>query len=156
MSVLLNPYLSFRDEAREAMEFYHSVFGGELTLSTFADFGQGDAEGVEGDKIMHGQLRSDRLALMGADTPNEMPFEAGTNFAVSLSGGPEDEEALRGYWEALSDGGDVVLPLEQSPWGDAFGMLKDRFGVQWMVNIGQATPPEGGGAPADGDAGAAG
>ncbi|GAA1055866.1 VOC family protein [Agromyces luteolus] len=142
MSVTLNPYLSFRDEAREAMEFYRSVLGGELTLSTFADFGQGDEE-AEADKIMHGQLTSEHLTLMGADTPNEMPYEVGTNFAVSLSGGPEDEETLRGYWEGLAEGGRVVLPLEPSPWGDAFGMLNDRFGVQWMVNIGQAAPTEG-------------
>ncbi|MFC9918200.1 VOC family protein [Agromyces binzhouensis] len=142
MSVTLNPYLSFRDEAREAMEFYRSVLGGELELSTFAEFGQGD-EAAEADKIMHGRLTSDRLTLMGADTPNEMPYAAGTNFAVSLSGGPDDEATLRGYWEGLAEGGTVVLPLEQSPWGDAFGMLTDRFGVQWMVNIGQAGPVEG-------------
>jgi PhnB protein len=141
MSVQLNPYLSFRDDARQAMEFYHSVFGGELTLSTFADFGQGDQD-AEADKIMHGQLTADHLALMGADTPNEMPYEAGTNFAVSLSGGPEDEPALRGYWEGLAEGGRGVLPLEPSPWGDAFGMLRDRFAVQWMVNIGSAAPTE--------------
>ncbi|GAA1061911.1 VOC family protein [Agromyces bracchium] len=142
MSVTLNPYLSFRDQAREAMEFYQSVLGGGLTLSTFADFGQGDEE-AEADKIMHGQLTAGRLTLMGADTPNEMPYEAGTNFAVSLSGGPEDEATLRGYWEGLAEGGRVVLPLEPSPWGDAFGMLNDKFGVQWMVNIGQAAPTEG-------------
>jgi PhnB protein len=141
MSVQLNPYLSFRDDARQAMEFYHSVFGGELALSTFADFGQGD-QAAEADKIMHGQLTADHLALMGADTPNEMPYEAGTNFAVSLSGGPEDEAALRGYWDGLAEDGEVVLPLEPSPWGDEFGMLRDRFGVQWMVNIGRAAPAE--------------
>lgn len=155
MSVTLNPYLSFRDQAREAMEFYRSVLGGELTLSTFADFGQGD-EAAEADKIMHGQLVAEHLTLMGADTPNEMPYEAGTNFAVSLSGGPEDEETLRGYWEGLAEGGDVVLPLETSPWGDAFGMLTDRFGVQWMVNIGQATRAGGGSAAGDGEAAPAG
>ncbi|MBM7505843.1 VOC family protein [Agromyces aurantiacus] len=141
MPVQLTPYLSFRDEAREAMEFYHSVFGGELTLSTFGDF-HASENPVEADKIMHGHLVSGALNLMGADTPNEMPFEAGTNFAVSLSGGPEDEATLRGYWEALAEDGEVDAPLEASPWGDVFGMLTDRFGVQWMVDIGQPTPVE--------------
>lgn len=142
MPVRLSPYLSFRDEARAAMEFYHSVFGGELTLSTFGDFNASE-NAVEAEKIMHGQLVAGDLHLMGADTPNEMPYEAGTNFAVSLTGGPEDEATLRGYWEALADDGDVTLPLEPSPWGDIFGLLTDRFGVQWMVDIGQPVPAAG-------------
>lgn len=142
MPVRLSPYLSFRDEARAAMEFYHSVFGGELTLSTFGDF-HASENAVEAGKIMHGQLVADDLHLMGADTPNEMPYEAGTNFAVSLTGGPEDEATLRGYWDALADDGDVTMPLEPSPWGDIFGLLTDRFGVQWMVDIGQPVPTAG-------------
>jgi PhnB protein len=140
--VQLIPYLSFRDDAREAMEFYHSIFGGELTLGTFGDFDASENP-VEAQKIMHGHLASGHLNLMGADTPNEMPFEAGTNFAVSLSGGPEDEATLRGYWDALADDGEVTIPLEASPWGDVFGMLTDRFGVQWMVDIGQPEPGNG-------------
>ena len=142
MPVRLSPYLSFRDEARAAMEFYHSVFGGELTLSTFGDF-HASENPVEAEKIMHGHLVAAGLDLMGADTPNELPYEAGTNFAVSLSGAPEDEATLRGYWEALAEDGDVTLPLEPSPWGDVFGMLTDRFGVQWMVDIGRPVPSEG-------------
>ena len=142
MPVRLSPYLSFRDEARAAMEFYHSVFGGELTLSTFGDFNASENP-VEADKIMHGHLVAGDLDLMGADTPNELPYEAGTNFAVSLTGGAEDEASLRGYWEALAEDGDVTVPLEPSPWGDVFGLLTDRFGVQWMVDIGQPAPTEG-------------
>ena len=142
MPVQLTPYLSFRDEAREAMEFYHSIFGGELTLGTFGDF-HASENPVEAEKIMHGHLASGALNLMGADTPNEMPFEAGTNFAVSLSGGTEDEETLRGYWDALADDGEVAIPLEASPWGDVFGMLTDKYGVQWMVDIGQPEPGNG-------------
>jgi PhnB protein len=138
MPVLLTPYLSFRAEAREAMEFYQSVFGGELTLSTFGDFDASENP-VEADKIMHGHLVAGDLNLMGADTPNEMPFEAGTNFAVSLSGGPEDEARLREYWERLLEDGDVTVDLETSPWGDTFGMLVDRYGIQWMVSIGRPT-----------------
>lgn len=140
MPVLLTPYLSFRAEAREAMEFYHSIFGGELTLSTFGDF-HASENPVEADKIMHGHLVAGDLNLMGADTPNEMPFEAGTNFAVSLSGGPEDEARLREHWERLLEDGDVTVELEVSPWGDTFGMLVDRYGIQWMVSIGRPTAP---------------
>ncbi|MGR2752878.1 VOC family protein [Agromyces arachidis] len=140
MPVLLTPYLSFRDEAREAMEFYQSIFGGDLTLSTFADF-HANENPVEADKIMHGHLVSGDLNLMGADTPNEMPFEAGTNFAISLSGGPEDEERLREYWDRLIEDGEVTLDLEDTPWGDIFGMVVDRYGVQWMIDIGRPEAP---------------
>ena len=140
MPVLLTPYLSFRAEAREAMEFYHSIFGGELTLGTFGDFHAAENP-VEADKIMHGHLVSGDLNLMGADTPNEMPFEAGTNFAVSLSGNAEDEERLREYWDRLVEDGEVTVDLETSPWGDTFGMVVDRYGVQWMVAIGRPNAP---------------
>lgn len=133
MTVRLNPYLSFRDNAREAMEFYHSVFGGELTLSTFADF-QASEDPAEQDKIMHGMLATDDgITLMGADTPNSMEFTEGGGFSVSLSG--DDESKLRGYWDALCSGGTLGVPLERAPWGDTFGMCTDKFGVDWMVNI---------------------
>ena len=133
MSTVLNPYLGFRDNARQAMEFYRSVFGGELTLSTFADF-QASEDPAEQDKIMHGMLvTEDRLTLMGADTPNRMSFTPGDNYSVSLSG--DDEAELRRFWEGLSAGGTVTMPLERSPWGDFFGMCADKFGVSWLVNI---------------------
>ncbi len=134
MTTRLNPYLGFRDTAREAMEFYRSVFGGELTLSTFGDF-QASEDPAEQDKIMHGMLETEGgLVLMGADTPNSMDYTVGTNYSVSLSG--TDEAELRGYWDKLSDGGTVTLPLERAPWGDSFGMCSDKFGVSWLVNIG--------------------
>jgi PhnB protein len=133
MSMLLNPYLSFRDTARQAMEFYKSVFGGELTVSTFGDL-QGSEDPAERDKVMHSELKSDNgFVLMGSDTPNSMDYTPGTNYSVSLSG--DDESGLRGYWDGLSDGGTVTLPLEKAPWGDSFGMCIDKFGVSWMVNI---------------------
>lgn len=133
MTTRLNPYLSFRDNAREAMGFYHSIFGGELTLNTFAEF-QASEDPAEQDKIMHGMLETeDGLALMGADTPNSMEYVPAGGFAVSLSG--DDESRLRGYWDALSGGGTVAMPLEKAPWGDTFGMCTDKFGVSWMVNI---------------------
>lgn len=134
MTVRLNPYLSFRDNAREAMQFYHSVFGGELTSNTFADF-QASEDPAEQDKIMHSMLQAPNdLTLMGADTPNSMEYTPGGH-AVSLSGQGEDEDVLRGYWEKLSEGATISAPLETAPWGDVFGMCTDKFGVTWMVNI---------------------
>jgi PhnB protein len=133
MSTRLNPYLGFRDNAREAMEFYHSVFGGELTTGTFAEY-QASEDPAEADKIMHSMLETDTgLVLMAADTPNSMDYTPGTNHSVSLSG--DDEADLRGYWDKLSDSGTVTVPLEQAPWGDYFGMCVDKFGVNWLVNI---------------------
>ena len=140
MPVLLTPYLSFRAEAREALEFYQSIFGGELALTTFGEF-DANENPAESEKIMHGHLVAGDLDLMGADTPNEMPFEAGTNFAVSLSGAPEDESRLREYWDRLLEDGDVTVELETSAWGDTFGMLVDRYGIQWMVSIGPPSAP---------------
>ncbi len=132
MPTRLNPYLSFDGNAREAMEHYRHVFGGELNLNTFGEFGSAEAPGA--DRIMHGQLETDGgLVLMGADTPPGTDHKPGNNLAVSLSG--DDHEALRGYWEQLSHGGSVPVPLEKQMWGDEFGMCVDRFGVTWMVNI---------------------
>lgn len=133
MTTRLNPYLGFRDSAREAMDFYHAVFGGELTSNTFAEF-QASDDPDEQEKIMHSMLVTPNgLVLMAADTPNRMPYTPGDNYSISLSG--EDEAELRGYWEKLSDGGTVTMPLEKAPWGDVFGMCTDRFGVSWLVNI---------------------
>ncbi len=130
----LNPYIAFTDNAREAMEFYKEVFGGSLTLNTFGEFGQPDS--ADADKIMHGNLETDKgFVLMGADTPTGMEHKPGTNIAVSLSG--DDTEELHGYWDRLSDGGTVSVPLEKQMWGDEFGMCEDRFGIGWMVNIAQ-------------------
>jgi PhnB protein len=136
MTTRLNPYLSFRDTAKQAMEFYRGVFGGELTLSTFAEF-HASEDPAEQDKIMHGMLVSPTgLTLMGADTPNSMEYHPGDNISVSLSG--EDEVELRGYWDKLAEGATVTAPINQAPWGDIFGMCTDKFGINWLVNI---TPP---------------
>ena len=135
MSVLLNPYLNFPDgRAREAMDFYASVLGGELNVMTFGDMG---TEGPLAAQVMHGQLTTPSgITLMGADAPPEMvQVTFGDNVSVSLSGGPEDAEVLRGWFAALAEGGEVRQPLEAAPWGDEFGMLTDRFGIGWLVNI---------------------
>jgi PhnB protein len=129
----LNPYLSFRNTAREAMGFYQSVFGGELTRSTFGEFHASD-DPAEQDKIMHSMLTTGGgQVLMASDTPNSMDYTPGNNYSISLSG--DDNAELRGYWEKLSAGGTVTMPLAPAPWGDTFGMCTDRFGVSWLVNI---------------------
>lgn len=133
----LNPYLNFRDQAREAMTFYDAVFGGDLAVSTFRDFGMEDVPEQERDLVMHAQLTTPAgFTLMASDVPSHMDYSAGTNaFSVSLSGGADDEDSLRGYWLKLSEGATILQPLETAPWGDSFGMLRDRFGVNWVVNI---------------------
>ena len=137
---LLNPYLSFRGTAKEALEFYQSVFGGELTLSTFGEAGM-PVDESEKSQIMHGQLVSPTgLALMGADTPSHMEYHPGDNVSVSLSG--DDEAELTGYWQKLSANATVTAPFEKAPWGDIFGMCTDQYGTHWMVNVSGATASE--------------
>ncbi len=133
MQTKLNPYLSFKDNARQAMEFYHSVFGGKLTMSTYAENDMDQYPG-EGDKIMHAMLEADNgTTLMAADTPNNVEYHTGTNISMSLSG--DNEAELSQYFERLSAGGKVREPLTKAPWGDVFGMFTDKFGINWMVNI---------------------
>ncbi|MEY9953648.1 VOC family protein [Leifsonia sp. EB34] len=138
MPSILNPYLNFRTQAREAMEFYQSVFGGSVQQSTFAEYGM-NQDPADADLIMHAQLTSDAgFTLMAADVPSHMELKEGSQISISLSG--DDEAQLSGYYDKLVDGGTVLEPLAKAPWGDSFGMLVDRFGVQWLVNIAGAAP----------------
>lgn len=133
MQTNLNPYLSFKDNTREAMEFYKTVFGGKLTINTFKDFHASQTPD-EDNLIMHSMLEADNgITFMASDTPNRMEYRVGTNFSMSLSG--DNEAELRSYFEKLSASGNVTMPLEKAPWGDTFGMLTDKFGVAWLVNI---------------------
>lgn len=133
MQSKLNPYINFKDNAREAMEFYKTVFGGKLVMNTFKEF-NASQDPNEDNKIMHSQLDADNgITFMGSDTPSRMEYHPGTNVSMSLSG--ENEEELKGYWEGLSAGATIDQPLEKAPWGDTFGMLTDKFGLHWMVNI---------------------
>jgi len=136
MQTRLNPYLSFKDDTREAMEFYRTVFGGKLDMQTFKELNASQDPG-EDDKIMHSQLEAENgITIMASDTPDRMEYTPGNNFNMSLSG--DNEAELRGYWEKLAAGGTVTMPLEKAIWGDTFGMCVDKFGVQWLVNI---SPP---------------
>ena len=135
MSSRLNPYLNFNGNARQALEFYRSVFGGTLNISTYADFGGKDSP--DADKVMHGQLETDvGYTVMASDHASNMgDYHPPSGFGISLSG--DDGDVLRGYWDKLSAGASVAMPLEKQMWGDVFGMCTDRFGISWMVNITQ-------------------
>jgi len=139
MTTRLNPYLTFSTTARQAMGFYQSVLGGELTLSTFGEYG-GAPEGLEADHVMHAQLETaGGFTLMASDTSAGAGPAAGqatsdaSGVSLSLSG--EDAEELRGYWDRLTARAAVTVPLQMQMWGDEFGTLVDEFGVTWMVNI---------------------
>jgi PhnB protein len=128
----LNPYLNFPGNTKEAMEFYQSVFGGKLDVNTFGEYGEKDT--TIADKVMHSQLETENgFTLMASDTQPGMELQTGNNIAVSLSG--DDADDLRGYWDKLSSGGNVIMPLEKQMWGDTFGMCSDKFGLSWLVNI---------------------
>jgi PhnB protein len=131
----LNPYLSFDGNAREAIEFYKDVFGGELQLNTVGEFGDASAPGA--DRVMHAWLKSPSgYDLMVSDIQPGMEYQPGNNISLSLSG--DDGDELRGYWENLSAGGTVTVPLEKQMWGDEFGACIDKFGISWLVNIGES------------------
>jgi PhnB protein len=136
MASRLNPYLNFNGDARQALDFYASVFGGTPAFSTFADLGAADSP--DADRVMHGMLETDLgFTIMGADITSEMEHNPMAGASVSISG--DDGAALRGYWEKLSADGTTTMPLQKQVWGDEFGMCVDKFGVPWLVNI---TQPE--------------
>jgi PhnB protein len=133
MQTQFNPYISFKDNARQAMEFYKTVFGGKLTLSTFKEY-HASQDPSEDNKIMHAVLEAGNgVTFMAADTPSRMEYRPGANISMSLGG--DNEAELKSYFQKLSAGGTVSMPLEKAVWGDSFGMCTDKFGINWMVNI---------------------
>lgn len=139
MSLKLNSYINFNGNAKDALDFYQSVFGGVIQGDTFGGFNErtGGAMPVpdeDREKIMHAVLTGDHIELMVSDAPSEWPaIPTESNITLALNG--DDEVTLRGYWEKLSDGGKIAQPLEEAPWGGTFGSLTDKFGVTWMVEI---------------------
>ena len=133
--VTLEPYIFFKGNCREAMEFYKTVFGGELEMQTMgevpADVDMPRKEATK-DWIMHASLKGGAINLMASDGQNASPKAA----KIELSLGGTDEDQMRKMFDALSEGGKVTKPLEKEFWGDIFGMLTDRYGVDWMMNIG--------------------
>jgi len=137
MIVKLNSYISFNGNAKEAMEFYKSIFGGEIFSDTFESYASAEMPVADEDKqkIMHAYLKGGNgIELMGADTPTGMSYNEGARITLALNG--DDEGTLRGYWDKLAEGGSITVPLDKAPWGDIFGMLTDKFGVNWMIDIG--------------------
>lgn len=135
MSVALTPYLNFDGNTREAMEFYHGVLGGELTVTSFAEGMGGEADPALADRVMHaGLFVAPGLYLMASDTMPGQPSSPNGTLSLS-SADAADAATLRGYWEGLVADGTVVMPLELAPWGDMYGMLVDRFGVSWMADF---------------------
>jgi PhnB protein len=133
MQTKLNPYLSFKDNARQAMEFYKSVFGGKLVLNTFKEY-HASTSPAEDNLIMHAELNAgDVLTFFASDTPARMEYHPGTNISMSLTG--ENGDELKGWFQKLSKGGKITMPFAKQVWGDEFGMCTDKFGVGWMVNI---------------------
>lgn len=132
MASQLNPYLTFDGNAREAMEFYRSIFGGELTINTFGEFGNSDP--ALADRVMHASLTTPKgYILFASDTAPGMPFKPGTTMTVSLSGDPG--EGLEEAWGKLSEGGQVHVKFEKQMWGDVFGQCVDKYGTPWMVDV---------------------
>ena len=136
MAVILNPYLHFRDKAREAMEFYQTVFGGELDVLTFAE--QGDPYPGEGAKVMHAQLETPSgFTLMASDTPDRLEHERGEN-VFSVSHQRSEGRRSRAPWllEEAQHGRQRHAGARDRGRGvRTFGMLVDAFGVTWLVNI---------------------
>jgi PhnB protein len=133
MPTKLDPYLSFKDNARQAMEFYKAVFGGKLTLATFKEF-HASQDPSEDNLIMHAELEGENgITFMASDTPSHMEYHPGNNFSMSLSG--DNEAEIKTYYSKLSAGGKITQPLEKAIWGDTFGMFTDKFGINWLVNI---------------------
>ncbi|HET7529200.1 MAG TPA: VOC family protein [Candidatus Saccharimonadales bacterium] len=131
--IVLEPYIFFKGNCREAMEFYKSVFGGELRVTTYKDAGV-SANGTNPDWLMHASLEGGAVKLMGSDTAQASPRA----MKVTLSLGGKDETRMRRIFDALSADGDVISPLKKEAWGDLFGSFTDKYGVEWMMNIGSS------------------
>jgi PhnB protein len=121
------------------MEYYHSIFGGDLRVSTFKEL-NASQDPSEDDLVMHSVLEGENgITIMASDIPSRMQYQPGTNdFSLSLSGDAGDEDRLRTYFDRLTQGGDVTMPLQKAVWGDTFGMLVDRYGITWLVNVSAA------------------
>lgn len=134
MKPKLTPYLTFDGKTAEAMKFYQSVLGGKLTMQTFGESGMPTTP-EEKDRIIHADLKNDTLSFMASDGSPDHPVHMGDNISKSIAG--SDEATLTKYFNSLAEGGIIDMPLAKQFWGDTFGMLTDKFGVHWMVNIGE-------------------
>lgn len=132
MKPTLTPYLNFNGNTAEAMRFYQSVLGGELKMQTFGEAGVAKKP-EEKDRIVHADLKNELLSFMASDGHPDRPVKFGDNIQMSIAG--SEEGKLTEFFTKLSQGGKVLMPLAKQFWGDTFGMVTDKFGVNWMVNI---------------------
>ncbi|MFM9607446.1 VOC family protein [Streptomyces niveiscabiei] len=134
MSITTTTHLNFRGTARRALDFYGSVFGGSALAVTYKDAGAVQDES-EADWVMWGEVRADNgFHVMAYDVPSHLPWNQGENpFFVSVRG--DDTAEVTALWEKLADGSTVVRPLEPAPWAPLYGMLTDRFGVTWVLDV---------------------
>ena len=131
MTIALSPYLNFAGTTREAMEFYHDVFGGRLDITTFGDFKLAD---MPADGVMHAALVTDQFTVYASDAmPGAEASWNGTRVYLSLMG--DDAETLTVWFYRLAEHGRISMPLEKQMWGDTYGQVVDRYGIEWMVNI---------------------
>ncbi|MGW4789522.1 VOC family protein [Streptomyces sp. NPDC004230] len=131
MTARVTPYLNFGGDAREAMEFYQSIFGGTLAITTFADLHRAQDAG-QANLIAHSMLKGTTgVILMASDVPKPGERKSAST-SVALGG---DEADLTEYWGRLSEGGTVTVPFAKSPWGALHGQCIDKFGTTWLVNV---------------------
>ncbi|WP_250445270.1 VOC family protein [Actinotalea sp. C106] len=137
MSISTVTHINLRGEARAALELYRSVFGGELTAVTYAD-AHAVQDPAEADQVMWGQVVSaDGFHVMAYDVPSSLPWEPGQNaYFVSVRGASVEEITER--WERLAVGSTVIVPLAPVGWAPLYGMLRDRFGVVWVLDVAAA------------------
>lgn len=134
MTINAVTHLNFRGDAREALRFYQSVFGGDQMLISYAD-AHNVQKPSEADQIMWGQVAAENgFRIMAYDVPSATPYDQGEiPFFVSVRG--EDAAEVAGCWEKLCEGSTVIRPLEPAPWAVLYGMVKDRFGVTWVLDV---------------------
>ena len=138
-STTANIHLNFRGKARAALEFYQSVFGGHLAVVSYADAGAVQNP-AEADQVLWGQVAAESgFRIMAYDVPSSLPWDPGTNaFFLSLRG--TSPEQIKGYWEGLAPSASIIQPLGTSPWSPLYGMLKDKFGITWVLDLEPAPP----------------
>lgn len=129
----LTPYLIFHGDCAEAMEFYQDILGGDLSMQQYGEAGMPATTEEQKDKIIHAYLKNGQSSFMASDDAPGNEVKVGNNVHMSVTG--TDEGQLTDYFNKLAGGGKIDMPLEKQFWGDTFGMLTDKFGVHWMVNI---------------------
>jgi PhnB protein len=134
MSITTTTHLNFRGDARPALEFYQSVFGGELAVVSYRD-AHSVQDPPEADQVMWGQVQGDNgIHVMAYDVPSSLPYDAGVN-AVFVSVRGKDADEISAHWKRLSEGATIVQDLTPAAWSPLYGMLKDRFGVTWVLDV---------------------